>query len=287
MESRDLRIFRTVAHQLSFSKAAEEMGYVQSNVTIRIRKLEEELNTPLFERNNKGVKLLPAGEKLLSYADQIIDLLEMAKNDVSPGCDSRSLRLGAPQTLAANRLPLLLGTYSKEFPDVTLSIRTGTRDHLISQVMLGELDGAFVSGDLPDRQIQSVFKFGEEVGLVSCEKYADRNELFRLPVIINSAPDCPYRQLLFKWFDMHGCSPVSVLEFDTLESILSSVKQSMGIALLPISVVPDGLNITRLPEDLSPVIIRFIVRKAAVRSRQLNDFIEIAEETGKNGKAVL
>lgn len=78
MESNDLRIFHRVAHENSFSKAAEKMGYVQSNVTLRIKKLEQELGTILFLRNNKGVSISHDGRKLLIYAEQILRLLDEA-----------------------------------------------------------------------------------------------------------------------------------------------------------------------------------------------------------------
>lgn len=74
MESLELRIFNEVAHSKSISKAAENMGYVQSNITTHIKKLETELNTTLFLRHNKGVTLTKDGEKLLRQSEHIISL---------------------------------------------------------------------------------------------------------------------------------------------------------------------------------------------------------------------
>ena len=72
MESLELRIFREVAYAKSITRAAENMGYVQSNVTAHIKKLEAELNTTLLIRNNKGVALTQDGERLLLQAEKII-----------------------------------------------------------------------------------------------------------------------------------------------------------------------------------------------------------------------
>ena len=82
MEINDLIIFKTVASEGSISKAAKELGYVQPNVTERIKKLELELETPLLHRDNKGVSLLPSGDILLDYTNQILTLVEEAKDKI-------------------------------------------------------------------------------------------------------------------------------------------------------------------------------------------------------------
>lgn len=78
MESTDLKIFMKTAHAGSISKAADHLGYVQSNVTAHIKNLESELNTSLFTRHNKGVSLTKDGELLLTYAEKILALLDEA-----------------------------------------------------------------------------------------------------------------------------------------------------------------------------------------------------------------
>ena len=76
MEINDLRIFQTVAYEKSISKAALKLGYAQSNITMRIKLLENKLNTTLFIRNNKGTIITSNGEKLLKYADKILQLID-------------------------------------------------------------------------------------------------------------------------------------------------------------------------------------------------------------------
>ena len=76
MESLELRIFREVAQESSISKAAENLNYVQSNITAHIKRLEEELGTILFIRHGKGVTITADGEKLLNYANSILELID-------------------------------------------------------------------------------------------------------------------------------------------------------------------------------------------------------------------
>ena len=83
MESQELRIFREVARAGSISKAAGQLGYVQSNVTARIKKLEEELNAVLLIRHSKGVTLTAEGECLLIASEDILDRIDRAAAQIS------------------------------------------------------------------------------------------------------------------------------------------------------------------------------------------------------------
>ena len=100
MESLALRIFREVAYVKSITKAAENMGYVQSNITAHIKKLEAELNTTLLVRNNKGVALTHDGEKLLLQAEKIISLLDETSRSFKYRV--KCLKIGATQTIVLN-----------------------------------------------------------------------------------------------------------------------------------------------------------------------------------------
>lgn len=92
MEINDLRIFQMVAYEKSISKAALNLGYAQSNITMRIKVLENELNTTLFTRNNRGVILTPNGEKLLQYTDKIITLVDEVTEEFSSSKISENVK---------------------------------------------------------------------------------------------------------------------------------------------------------------------------------------------------
>src|SRR5699024_2232243 len=76
MNMKDLKIFHTVASCGSINQAAKQLNYVQSNVTSRIKKLEENLNTKLFHRHQRGITLTNEGHAMLQYAQKIISLME-------------------------------------------------------------------------------------------------------------------------------------------------------------------------------------------------------------------
>src|SRR5580658_9454871 len=112
MNNHDLNIFATAARLGSITKAAKSLSTVQSNVTTRIRLLEDELGVQLFYRNHSGINLTRKGHELLPYAQQMVALVHKAKETVSNSKEVQgTLRIGSSQTTAAARLPELLKDY--------------------------------------------------------------------------------------------------------------------------------------------------------------------------------
>jgi molybdate transport repressor ModE-like protein len=113
MEYGDLRVLEAVARHGSMNRAAVELNMVQSNVTARIRVLEEQVGTQLFDRTRRGVMLTAAGQRLLPYVTRLSALLkeaqEAARDDGTP---RGTVRIGALETTAALRLPPILTAYT-------------------------------------------------------------------------------------------------------------------------------------------------------------------------------
>ncbi len=277
MESGDLRIFQCVAQEGNLTKAASKLGYVQSNVTARIRHLEAEVGTTLFIRHNRGMTLSPAGEMLLTYADKIIGLLNDASKALrATSTPSGPLRIGSIQTAAAVRLPKLFAKYYKQYPDVSLSLATANSQMLIDQVIGYELEGAFIGCSCDHPDIDSVDVFDEELFVVS-SGVGPEEELARKPILVYSM-GCSYRQILEEWLLSSGVNRPVIMEFGTLEAIISGVTSGMGISLLPEIVIRQQIesgNLRKhsLPSGISRMMTRFITRKDAFVSSALGAFM--------------
>src|ERR1700748_189925 len=117
MDSADLRLFESVARLGGMSRAAAELHTVQSHVTARIRLLEEQLGSPLFERHSRGVALTPAGRRLLPYAEQIGHLMAEARRAAADdGAPRGALNVGSLESTAALRLPRYLVAFAETYP---------------------------------------------------------------------------------------------------------------------------------------------------------------------------
>src|SRR5215470_9848744 len=124
MELRQLEIFRALAEELHFTRAAARVHCVQSNVTTQIQALEQELGTCLFDRLAKKVVLTDAGRRLLPYAEKILEGVKEARFAVGQNTvPSGPLRIGAPESVLSYRLPGVLARFRKLHAKVELIFR--------------------------------------------------------------------------------------------------------------------------------------------------------------------
>lgn len=272
MESLELRIFREVAKAGSISKAAENMCYVQSNITAHMRKLEQELNTVLLVRHNRGITLTKEGEKLLSYANSILDLMDEAKYEFQQ--DKLDLRIGATQTLAAYRLPQWLSRYQKQFPNVNVSVITDSQDQLIELLCKQIIECAFVERKYVSKQIHPIFSFDEELCIIA-PPHSNEQMLKNSPIITNKIRSCPYRKILVEWAISQTSSAPQMMEFDTVDAIIRSVSLGMGISLLPYSAVSDRENIAIFKaQDMKSLNMNMVIFNNQ-QSKNVYDFLKI------------
>src|SRR6266568_4663233 len=140
-----LDIFRTVARELSVTRAAQQLGRVPSSVTTRIQQLEEELGVSLFERDRKRLSLSHQGELFLPYANRILNLADEAKQVLNQTAPTGALRIGAMECTVASRLPLPLARFHQQWPSVKLDVSTSPSRHLLNAVLDHRLDCALLA----------------------------------------------------------------------------------------------------------------------------------------------
>jgi len=171
MDLAALTIFRAVVRENGVTRAAAKLNRVQSNVTTRIKQLEEQLGTELFIRDGRRLVLTPAGETLLPYAERLLALADEARNAVRENRPSGRLRLGTMESVAASRLPGLLARYHQRWPDVALELETGTTGRLIERVREFEVDAALIATPLDPDALGDIFEsvpvFREELVMLT------------------------------------------------------------------------------------------------------------------------
>jgi LysR family transcriptional regulator, cell division regulator len=283
MDLQALRFFQTVAELGSISRAARELNYAQSNLTAKIQQLEKELQTTLFYRHNRGTSLTDKGKVLLSYTDEIFQLLDEARkvmnDDQTP---NGPLVIGSMETTAAVRLPILLSKFHREYPAVDLTLKTGPTEQNVQCVLQYELDGAFVAGPIehPDLTYKTVIE--EELVLVTDASHQPLSSIKEIQnrTILVFRHGCSYRARFEAWLHQEGVIPEKIMEFGTLDGIIGCVSAGLGISLLPQSVVEkhvkDDLLIQHsIPNQFGKVNTLFIYRKDKYMSSSLREFIEM------------
>jgi DNA-binding transcriptional LysR family regulator len=283
MELSDLNVFRTVVQAGGITRAAEKLNRVQSNVTTRIRQLEDQLGVELFIREGKRMHLSPAGKVLLDYADRLLDLASEAQDSVHDAKPRGMFRLGAMESTAAVRLPAPLSEYCRRYPEVTLELRTGNCQGLIGMVLRGEIDAAITAGPIPDAPFEKIPVYEEKLVIVAAAGHRPiktaRDAESRTVLVFENG--CPYRKRLEEWFAANGEMPERLIEMSSYHAMLGCAVVGMGISLMPRMVLdtfPERkrLSIHPLPAGLNKAVTFLVWRKGA-RSPKLTALIEILQ----------
>lgn len=245
MELRQLKIFQMVAEVRNFTRAAELLGYAQSNITTQIKLLEEEYQTKLFERLGKRVALTTDGEKLLAHANEILRLSSGTKDILSKSpVISGEIVIGIAESLCVFRLPGLFKEYCKRYPQVRLVIRLGSsadfhrwlRDNTVDVAFF--LDSLIDTADLTARSLLAEpMVFVGETGHRLLAKGCIGPEDIRDECFIFTGRGCSYRAMLERYLEEAGVRPRAIYEFDSVESIKQFAAAGLGIALLPWAAV--------------------------------------------------
>ncbi|MEI2416719.1 LysR substrate-binding domain-containing protein [Orrella sp. JC864] len=247
MDSESLRIFRSVASELSITHAAARLGRAASNVTTRIQQLEAELGCQLFVRTGKRMALSTAGERFLDYAARLLALEDEARHVVSGGRQGGALRIGSMESTAASRLPALLTTYHARHPSTRLELATGPSRPLIEQVRTGRLDCAFVAlppsfqdaSVLADMGLASVRAWREDLKLLLPASQAGvrRAADLRTRALAAFPQGCSYRSIAEDLLGVAGSTEWTVLEMASYHAMIACVAAGACVALLPASVL--------------------------------------------------
>lgn len=263
-----LSIFKTVVTEGGIAKAANKLHRVQSNVSTRIKNLEQQLDTVLFFREGRKLVLSPEGELLLAYTDKLLALAEEAQTSLTGGTLSGSFRIGSMESTAAARLPPILSSFNIGHPKIEMTVSTGTSDSLVEQLVDYKIDAAFVAEPILHQAIASQHAFDEELVLIS-PKSIDMpiraGSIHQLSAIAFK-PGCAYRRYLEQWLHQLNAKPRSIIEVGSYHAIIACVAAGSGIAIIPkylleTLVTQADINVSALPAAISKVATVLAYRK--------------------------
>ena len=234
-----LVFFKSVVDTGSVTQAAKQMNRVQSNVTTRIRNLEERLGVQLFLRHGNRLKLSAEGEVLRGYAERILRLSSEAESAMLMRAPQGTLRLGTLESTAAARLPPVLSRFHERYPGVLIELVTGSTSRLLDMVQRYEVDAALISEPFNAPELATQEAFDEELVLIaarSAKDVLDPKQLSRCTVIAFST-GCSYRRILEEWFASTGVAPHRIMEMASYHAIVACIAAGTGIGIMPRSIL--------------------------------------------------
>lgn len=262
-----LHIFKAVVDFGGITKAASQLNRVQSNITTRVKNLEDRLGVQLFQRQGGKLVLSAEGKLLLAYAERLLRLSSEAEAAIRSGTPQGSLRIGTMESTAAARLPLLLARYHEQYPDVQIELVTGTSGALIGKVHRFEVEAAFVAEPFTATDLDMQDAFVEELVLIASKNTPAIKSAkdLRKRTVIAFTTGCSYRRILEDWLGMSAVVPDRVLELGSYHAIVACVAAGSGIAIVPRSVLgavraENEVTVLPLPQRVSRARTRLVWR---------------------------
>ncbi|GAA0364834.1 LysR family transcriptional regulator [Bacillus horti] len=282
MELSDLKVFQAIAEESSISGAAKRLDYVQSNVTARLRKLEDELGVLLFHRSVKGLTITEKGLLFRKYANTILQLadesIRVLQDEDKP---SGTLRIGVVETVTCGHFMNIIATFQKQYQQVTLRLETGNSEVLMEKIKNYELDAAFVTGDLSSSEFSLDYVQTDEIVLLSKEEKSIASLLQSRWAV--SPKGCPFRRKLEQWYQDSKLELSEIIEISSLETLLSSVKEGITATILPKSVLTgsyEHLHVVPIPEVYRYIETGLISRKEKYVNHAYKAFATLVQERG-------
>ena len=238
MELRTINTFLHIAELHSFSRAARELGYSQSAVSAQVAQLEAELETPLFDRVGKTVRLTDAGQTFLTYARSLLATAEQAKAALQPARQvSGTLRVALADSVCSTFLPDLLQRYHALCPQVELVLRTATDDEMLQMLGSNQIDLAYTL-DKPLLQPSFVLAVDEPEPI--CVVAPARHPLAGQEFLLTER-GMSYRDALDQCMAAQGLAIKPFLELGSASLLCQMVEHGMGLSFLPEYIVQNAL----------------------------------------------
>lgn len=250
---RQLKIFETVARLLNYTRAAEELFLTQPAVSMQVRQLEEALGVTLFEQLGKRIHLTETGQEVLAYARNItqqLDEMEAVLNRIK-GLSGGRLRISVATT-ANYFIPTLLGTFSRSYPEVTISLDVTNRETLLRQLTENAIDLAIMGQPPAELDVEADMFMENPLVIVAPPGHALAKQkkipLTRLQdeVFLVREPGSGTRIAMERFFAKHDVHIKTGMEVGSNEAIKQSVQAGLGLGLLSQVTIEQELALKRL-----------------------------------------
>ena len=257
MENFRLKVFRTVAEHLSFRRAAETLHLTQPAVTLQIKALEEELGVRLLDRSGNRVVLTPAGRILNRRANEIAEISERAREELSllTGEHAGELRAGASTSIAQYVLPKLLGNFKREHPKVQLQIISGNTEEIVEHLIAGQISIGLIEGPALRKDVRTEPFMEDELVLIfpaghlwARKSQVTMDDLRGAPFLLRERGSGT-RRVLEAALEKAGLRKQDmnvVMELDSTEAIISSVESGLGIGFATRAAIFPRLPLRRI-----------------------------------------
>jgi DNA-binding transcriptional LysR family regulator len=248
---RKLQIFKHVALNLSFTKAAEDFFISQPAISKLIRNLEDEYKTQFFNRQKNSISLTSAGIIFLKYANEILALYDEMETEFLTTKNSipQNITFGASTTIATYIIPKIIAQFQMKFPQTSFDIKSANSEQIEDEILNQKLDFGIIEGKNTNRKLQYKKFIKDEIVLVTNSKnksikkdFITVQNLMELPMISREVGSGT-RDILTEALHEKGINKLnSVVTLNSTEAIKNYLKHSNHCAFISISAVSEDLK---------------------------------------------
>ncbi|NOQ93985.1 MAG: LysR family transcriptional regulator [Methylophaga sp.] len=290
MELRHLRYFKVVAELQHFHNAANKLHITQPALSNQIKQLEQELNSKLFERVGRGVKLSESGELVLSSVIKILNEVELLKEsvvDIESG-QKGTLKIGVLQSINSLYLRSLVAEFDRNNPNISLHIEEMTNHNIEQKVARGDIDigiGFILQKDYPEIEFERLFDENWKLILSPNHASLAQDIMMGKPHPLKAILLSEYfetRKIVDKYFTDNQIKYTNVTEVNTISSILDLVEGGTSFSILPEAFsalkAQYRLEICDLNPKLPPRTIGLLVARNRSRKKTVEKFCALVRE---------
>jgi len=289
MDVRDLQVFLSVARHLNYTRAGEEVNLSQPSVSVRMRQLERELGTKLFDQLGKRIALTEAGELLVPYANRVIAAMNDARHaiDELQGLERGSLQIGASTTPGMYLVPGVIAHFKQQYPKIEMHLTVKDTRQIEVGVIKNEFDFGFVGGHLAGDEVEVVPWLTDELVLIApaghclaSKRIVKPQDLLTEKFILREEGSAT-RAVVASHLRKFSIEPDSVMEMANPESVKKAVQNGLGIAFISMFAVETELRARTLVAVKVPALqvsreLKIVYRKDKHLSRAAKAFIDMA-----------
>lgn len=249
LDSELLRTFLAIAETGSFTKGAERIFRSQPAVSLQIKRLEEILGSPVFERRARGVELSPLGERLRPAAERIVGLLDETAGELRSDAVTGRVRIGIPDEYARTILPGVISRFTQAHPRVEVSVRCGFSADFPALLERGELDLAVHA---VERRDENAICLREEKTVWATSSRHLAHERRPLPLALFDRA-CWWRERAVEALEASGLRYHVAFSSESVNGVMAAIEAGAAIGLLGESSLGDGLRILTAEEGFPHV----------------------------------
>ena len=286
MNNTQLETFLKIVETGSFTATANMLGYAQSTVTTQIKLLEDEFGCLLFERLGKSLVLTTEGEKLIAYAEQMLQLQRQMLLEVSAAeIPSGIIKIGVSESLCYKHFPENLMEYKKKYPGMDIRIQFIDHDTFPGLLKSGALDLVYTLNPLIEnaelkmlcKKKESLCFFARPDHPIAKKKKVTEKDLENMPLLLTSHT-CSFRRMLLDDFSRHGVTPKIELETSSKEILKAFAINGLGIAFMPAMTAEVEIHEKKLKKidwagDDFPIYSQVFIHKDKHQNRAIEELV--------------